>query len=93
MQLNKKSELVYKCLKNPELLNELKKDPKKLIEKEWKIKLPENYSLEVLEETPEKGYLVIPAHDMSHDYSDEELKAIAGGSGRSQFSGGSGQCY
>ncbi len=81
MDTNKRSEFIYKCLKNPELLKELKKDPKKLIEKELNIKLPENYRLEVLEETPEKGYLVIPSFEMVQDLSEEELKAMSGGTG------------
>ncbi len=80
MDTNKRSEFIYKCLKNPELLNELKKNPKKVIERELDIKLPENYHLQILEETPEKGYLVIPSLEMTKDFSEEELKAISGGS-------------
>ncbi len=81
METNKKSEFIYKCLKNPELLRELKQNPKKVIEREWNIKLPENYRLEVLEETPEKGYLIIPLADKIQEFSDEELKSFAGGAG------------
>ncbi len=78
---SKISELLYKCFKNPELLKELKKNPKQFIEKELNIKLPENYDLQALEETQEKGFLVIPWVGKIQECSDEELRALAGGAG------------
>ncbi len=73
------SELLYKCFKNPELLKQLKKNPKQFIEKELNIKLPENYDLQVVEETQDKGYLVIPSQGRLEEFSEEELKAMSGG--------------
>ena len=73
--------VIFKCLKDPVLLNELKKDPKKLIEKELNIKLPASFQVEVLQETPEKGYIVLPAADPMGAFSEEELGAITGGRG------------
>ena len=75
----KMSEFILKCLKDPNLLKELKKDPKRLIEKELKIKLPDSYQLEVLQETSQKGYIVLPSVEALQECSEEELKAIAGG--------------
>lgn len=80
-QGKKISDLIYKCLKNPELFNELKKNPKGLIEKELKFKLPQNYQLEVLEETPEKGYIVIPSRATAKEMSEDQLRAVAAGAG------------
>ncbi len=76
---NKISELIIKCLKDPALLSQLKKDPKKWIEKELNIQLPASYQLEVIQETSEKGYIVLPPAEIINDCSDEELKAIVGG--------------
>ena len=73
------SELIFKCLKDPNLLKELKKDPKRLIEKELNIKLPVSFQLEVLQETPEKGYIVIPPVESLGEFSEEDLKEIAAG--------------
>ncbi len=89
---DKKSELIYKCLKNPELLKEFKKDPKKVIEKELNVKFPDNYRLEVLEETPEMGYFVLPSISNVQKCSDEELNKIVAGSGTSMTWCGSCGC-
>ncbi len=75
----KMKEVILRCLKDPNLLNELKKDPKKLIEKELKIQLPDSYQLEVLQETSQKGYIVLPASEALQECSEEDLNAIAGG--------------
>ncbi len=75
----KMKELILRCLKDPNLLNELKKDPKKLIEKELKIQLPDSYQLEVLQETSQEGYIVLPASEVLQECSEEDLNAIAGG--------------
>jgi hypothetical protein len=54
----------------------LKADPRAAIADETAITVPESISIEVLEETPEKAYLVIPSDRVA--VSDEELD-IAGG--------------
>ncbi len=73
------SELLYKCFKNPELLEELKKNPKQFIEKELNVKFPENFELQVLEETQNRGYLIIPSQKFVDECSEEELKSVAAG--------------
>ena len=73
------SEFILKCLKDPTLLTALKKDPKKLIEKELNIQLPESYQLEVVQETSQKAYIVLPPMEFVHEYSEEELQVIAAG--------------
>ncbi len=77
---NKMSELLYRCFKNPELLKELKKNPKQFMEKELNVKFPANYDFQVVEETQDKGYLIIPSQKLVDECSEEELKAIASGS-------------
>ena len=56
----------------------LKTDPRAAVAKETGITVPESVALEVLEETPDKAYLVIPSNRMA--VADEDLDA-AGGSG------------
>jgi hypothetical protein len=57
----------------------LKADPRAAVSEEAGITVPESVTIEVLEETPEKGYLVIPVNRAA--LSDEQLEAaeVAGG--------------
>ena len=54
----------------------LKADPRAAVAEETGVTVPESIALEVLEETPEKAYLVIPSNRMA--ISDEDLD-VAGG--------------
>ena len=54
----------------------LKADPRAAVAEETGISVPESLTIEVLEETPEKAYLVIPLNRV--EISDEELD-VAGG--------------
>jgi hypothetical protein len=55
----------------------LKADPRAAVADEAGIAVPESVTIEVLEETPEKGYLVIPLDRAV--LSDEQLEAASGG--------------
>ena len=54
----------------------LKADPRAVVAEETGIKVPESVTVEVLEETPEKAYLVIPSNRVA--ISDDDLD-VAGG--------------
>jgi hypothetical protein len=54
----------------------LKADPRAAVAEETGIKVPESVTVEVLEETPDKAYLVIPSNRVA--ISDEDLD-VAGG--------------
>jgi hypothetical protein len=54
----------------------LKADPRSAIAEETGVSMPESMQIEVLEETPEKAYLVIPASRAA--VPDEELDFAAG---------------
>jgi len=41
------------------------------------VKIPESITIEVLEETPQKLYVVLPRN--TSDLSDEELEMVSGG--------------
>jgi hypothetical protein len=54
----------------------LKADPHGAVAEETGITVPEAIEIEVLEETPEKGYLVIPVNRVA--ISEEQLEAASG---------------
>jgi hypothetical protein len=54
----------------------LRADPRAAIADETGVAVPESIEIEVLEETPEKAYLVIPLNRV--EISDEQLE-VAGG--------------
>ena len=55
----------------------LRSDPRGAVAEVTGVEVPESIEIEVLEETPEKGYLVIPVNRV--EISDEQLDAAAGG--------------
>jgi nitrile hydratase alpha subunit len=56
----------------------LKSDPRSAVAEETGITVPESIQIEVLEETPDKAYLVIPADRAA--IPDEELDLAGGNS-------------
>jgi hypothetical protein len=59
------------------LRERLKADPRAAMAEETSINVPESIEIEVLEETPEKAYLVIPANRVA--ISEEQLDVASGG--------------
>jgi hypothetical protein len=55
----------------------LKADPRAVVAEETGIEIPEAIQIEVLEETAEKAYLVIPTNRVA--ISEEQLDAASGG--------------
>jgi hypothetical protein len=55
----------------------LKADPRAAVAEETGFTVPESIAIGVLEETPDKAYLVIPANRMT--VSDEDLDVAGGG--------------
>jgi Nitrile hydratase, alpha chain len=55
----------------------LKTDPRATVAEETGISVPASVQIEVVEETPEKAYLVIPMNRVA--VSDEELDMASGG--------------
>lgn len=56
----------------------LKADPRAAVAEETGVTVPQSISIEVLEETPDKAYLVIPSDRMA--VSDEDLDVAGGAS-------------
>jgi len=55
----------------------LKADPRDAVADETGFTIPDSVEVQVLEETPDKAYLVIPANRMT--IADEDLDAAGGG--------------
>jgi hypothetical protein len=69
--------LVARAWADEQFRERLKSDPHAAVAEETGITVPEAIELEVLEETPEKGYLVIPVNRTA--MSDEQLEVASGG--------------
>jgi Nitrile hydratase, alpha chain len=55
----------------------LRADPRAVVAEEIGVSVPDSIEIEVLEETPEKAYLVIPLNRV--EISDERLDVAGGG--------------
>ena len=71
--------IIVRAIKDKKFKEELKKNPKEVIEKELKIKLPKDFKLEILEEEENSKYIVIPKMRHLEKLSEEDLKKAAGG--------------
>jgi hypothetical protein len=70
------AKIVARAWADEGFVERLKADPRGAVSEETGITVPESLEIEVLEETPDKTYLVIPAKRV--EISDEELN-VAGG--------------
>ncbi len=73
---NESSEPIVNRVLTDHLFREkLKRNPKAILASEYQLSLPEDYSVELYEETKEKLYLILPPLELS----EEELSNITGG--------------
>jgi hypothetical protein len=70
--------IVARAWADEDFRQRLKTDPHTAVADETGLAVPESIQLEVLEETPAKGYLVIPVNRA--EISEEELAGASGGS-------------
>ena len=72
--------LIVKALKDESFKDELITNPRAVYERELGKSIPESISIEVIEETPDKVYLVLPSKpEVTEELSDAALEAVAGG--------------
>ena len=71
------AKLVARAWADESFRERLKTDPHAAVADETGIEIPEGIQIEVLEETPEKAYLVIPVNRV--EISEEQLDAASGG--------------
>ena len=73
--------LVNKAVADADFREALKRDPRTTLETEFGISIPEEAEVTVLEETPDRQYIVLPPRLVGEHgaLSEEELEAVAGG--------------
>lgn len=74
--------ILEKAMKEDAFRKNLLEDPKAAIEAELELKLPEGIRIEVLEETQDSFYLVLPAqvvYQKEDEQNETELNQVAGG--------------
>jgi hypothetical protein len=76
--------VINKAMKDEAFKQELFRNPKGVIAKELNVELPAEIEIEVVQQTPQKLYLVLPLEvklqeDADEELSEEQLEAVAGG--------------
>jgi hypothetical protein len=71
------AKVVARAWADEDFRERLRTDPHAAVAEETGIRVPESIEIEVLEETPEKGYLVVPLNRVA--ISEDELDAVSGG--------------
>jgi len=65
------AQILARAVRDPKFAEALRTDPKKVLAKEFNIELPEDLSVEVLQEDPHKVYLVLPDPGWIHTAAGE----------------------
>ena len=75
--------IISKAWKDESYKQELLSNPKAIFEQEFGVELPEEISIQVLEENSTTLNFVLPMHPETsgHELNESELEAIAGGKG------------
>jgi hypothetical protein len=72
--------IVEQAQKNPKYLQQLKADPRSLMEKQLGTDIPKSVNIKVLEEANDTYYIVLPAMAKEGaELSDADLEKVAGG--------------
>jgi hypothetical protein len=80
------SRLIAKAWTDADFKQRLLTDPKATLEGELKTKLPAGLKVEVVEESSQRLYLLLPVKPPGAEaHSPEELRALAGGDGLNPF--------
>ncbi|MGK7877173.1 MAG: NHLP leader peptide family RiPP precursor [Xenococcaceae cyanobacterium] len=83
------SSIISRAWEDDNFKAELLSNPKGAITSEFDAGFPENVEIQVLEETANKIYVVLPQKPtVEGELSDAELEAVAGGKGGSRTGGG-----
>lgn len=75
--------IIEKAVKDDTFRSQLMENPKSFIEKEMGVKIPEMINIQILEETSDTFYLVLPAvtDTASEELTEKELQQVSAGAG------------
>jgi hypothetical protein len=80
-EISEKQDFVGKIARaaalNPEIKEALLKNPREVVEARLGFKLPDNFEINVIQDTPNKINIVIPFK--SEELTEAELSAVSGG--------------
>jgi hypothetical protein len=74
--------LIEKALKDDNYKNDLMKDPGKMLEAEFGLKVPDSFTIRVVEEKPKEFILVLPhkyGKSSKEELTEAELEQVSGG--------------
>lgn len=80
--------IINKAMEDPEFRQALLSDPRAALQKALKLSVPAEIDIEILEEKPNKFYLVLPFNPKNVELSDDLLKGVAGAGGGCGGGGG-----
>ncbi len=94
-ELEMEMRLILRAWKDEKFKKELIANPKEVIQRELNIHIPDDMEIQVVEETLNKLYFVLPASDTREGDADDELdeedlRNVAGGTGNTGITGGDG---
>jgi hypothetical protein len=74
------AQIVERASRDPEFRKQLIQDPKGVVGQVFDVQIPESITVEVLEESPSKFYLVLPqaSQEARQELTDQDLAAAAG---------------
>lgn len=75
-------QIIEKAMKDAGFRQQLLENTRETLEKEFGIRIPDSVKINVLEESPEQFYLVLPGEiedSAFGELSEEELKTVSGG--------------
>lgn len=74
-------QVLERAAKDPEFREQLKQDPRGTVSRDFGVQVPPDITVEVLEETPAKVYLVLPTLPArrGQELTTQDLEAVAGG--------------
>lgn len=80
--------IINKANEDSEFRHALLSDPRAALQKALKLSVPAEIDIQVLEEKPNKFYLVLPFNPKNAELSDDLLKGVAGAGGGCGGGGG-----
>lgn len=75
------TQVIDRASKDPQFREQLKRDPRGTVAQDFGVQVPSDITVEVVEETPSKVYLVLPPApaQRGQELSGPELESVAGG--------------